>query len=225
MTQTASGIDRRQRKSRAALRQALIELLTAKPYEAITVEDVVGTADVARATFYAHYRDKGELLLDATRELLVELQERVLEVAPTGPTPTTAGVAAVFDHAQAHPELYRVLITGEGGPEARAELITVFTQTAGRALANFRAELKQQPRTPMTLVTSAFVGSLLATIEHWLAGQLPGNVAQISRRFLEGQISGLEWSLGFKPGELKIVAPSATSGRRGATAPAPAPHG
>jgi len=65
--------DRRQRKSRAALQQALLTLISTKAYDSITVEDITELADVARATFYAHCKDKPALLMEVSRELVEEL--------------------------------------------------------------------------------------------------------------------------------------------------------
>lgn len=206
MTEYATPVDRRQRKSRAALRLALTNLVATKPYEAITVEDIVDAADVARATFYAHYRDKTELLIDTTRELVVELQTRVLDVLPQQPSPTGAGLIAVFEHVKTRPDLYRVLISGEGGPAPREELTTAFTDTAARALATFKGTGGQEMRLPMAFVATAFVGSMLAVVESWLGGHIRGTAKQLAVRFLQGQLAGLEWALGFEPGELALPA-------------------
>ncbi|MBO0803611.1 MAG: TetR/AcrR family transcriptional regulator [Nocardiopsaceae bacterium] len=58
------GTDRRVRRTRALLHQALIELILEKGYGRITVQDILDRADVGRSTFYSHYRDKDALLLD-----------------------------------------------------------------------------------------------------------------------------------------------------------------
>lgn len=44
-----------------AIIQALISLLRRKPFEKITVQDILTETPVTRATFYAHYRDKYEI--------------------------------------------------------------------------------------------------------------------------------------------------------------------
>lgn len=44
-----------------AIVQALISLLKRKPFEKITVQDILEETPVTRATFYAHYRDKFEI--------------------------------------------------------------------------------------------------------------------------------------------------------------------
>src|SRR5690606_22537701 len=54
--------DRRVRRTRQALLQALIELTTEQGYEHVTVQGIAERANVGRTTFYAHFRDKEELL-------------------------------------------------------------------------------------------------------------------------------------------------------------------
>jgi len=56
-------------RSRRLINQAFLELLREKPFEKITVTDIVKRADINRSTFYAHYPDvRGlvEVLLENT---------------------------------------------------------------------------------------------------------------------------------------------------------------
>lgn len=45
-----------------AIMQALISLMREKPFEKITVQDILAETPVTRATFYAHYHDKYEIV-------------------------------------------------------------------------------------------------------------------------------------------------------------------
>src|SRR5450759_3977791 len=56
-------IDRRVRRTRDVLGDALVDLMHEKPFAAITVQQVIDRADVGRSTFYTHYRDKDDLFL------------------------------------------------------------------------------------------------------------------------------------------------------------------
>ena len=47
---------------RKALQQGLLDLLKVKPYEKITITNIVNQAGLARHTFYNHYETKDELL-------------------------------------------------------------------------------------------------------------------------------------------------------------------
>jgi len=55
--------DRRVRRTRQLLQDALLSLLKEKRYEDISVQDIIQRADVARSTFYVHYVDKDDLLM------------------------------------------------------------------------------------------------------------------------------------------------------------------
>src|SRR5688500_10603832 len=79
--------DRRVRKSRQAIREAFISLVLDKGFEAVTVEDIAERADIARATFYAHYSDKHELLTTLFDEITSEVTEQLTKVtgAPAQP--------------------------------------------------------------------------------------------------------------------------------------------
>ena len=70
-------MDRRQRKSRSAIFNAFIELLSEKSAEKITVEEIIKRADVGRATFYAHFETKDFLLRELSRELFCHIFDGV----------------------------------------------------------------------------------------------------------------------------------------------------
>lgn len=62
-------MDRRQRKTREAIFNAFIFLLSKKNYSSITVGEIIEVADIGRATFYSHFETKDFLLKDLCAEL------------------------------------------------------------------------------------------------------------------------------------------------------------
>ena len=63
-------IDARVRKTRDALGDALVELMQQRPFDSITVQDVLDRANVGRSTFYSHYSDKDDLLMSDADEFM-----------------------------------------------------------------------------------------------------------------------------------------------------------
>jgi AcrR family transcriptional regulator len=66
-------MDRRQRKTREAIFSAFINLLSKKDFSQITVGEIIETADIGRATFYAHFETKDFLLKELCEELFCHL--------------------------------------------------------------------------------------------------------------------------------------------------------
>ncbi|TAI21782.1 TetR/AcrR family transcriptional regulator, partial [Bacillus velezensis] len=57
-----SKVDRRITKSQEAIKIALIELMTEKSFDHITIKEISERANVNRGTIYLHYLDKFDLL-------------------------------------------------------------------------------------------------------------------------------------------------------------------
>src|SRR5690349_3955430 len=67
--------DRRVERTRQLLEAALLSLIKEKEFEAISVQEIIDRANVGRATFYAHYDNKEDLLESGFDGLLTMLRE------------------------------------------------------------------------------------------------------------------------------------------------------
>jgi AcrR family transcriptional regulator len=131
--------DRRVRRTRRLLREALLGLLRERGYDRVTVQDVLDRADLGRATFYAHFRDKDDLLLSAFGEVREALRQHLAAFARAwrggpgaGPGAGLAGPRALFEHAAGQRGLYRALLGERGSPvvrrDARAQLAALLRE-------------------------------------------------------------------------------------------------
>ena len=74
-------------RSRKLINEALADLLQEKPFDKITVTDIVKRADINRGTFYAHYRDVPDVVdhliqqtFDAIRNAVDQQTESITDV-------------------------------------------------------------------------------------------------------------------------------------------------
>lgn len=68
--------DRRIRRTRRLLGEALIELLQSRSFDALTIRDITDTADIGYATFFRHYSGKEELLSEQLALIIRDLESR-----------------------------------------------------------------------------------------------------------------------------------------------------
>ncbi|MBS4197023.1 TetR/AcrR family transcriptional regulator [Lederbergia citri] len=70
-----SNIDRRIIKTQEAIKSAVIELMSEKDFDDITMQDISDRANVSRATIYSRYVDKFDLLDKLIEEHINEMRE------------------------------------------------------------------------------------------------------------------------------------------------------
>ena len=113
-------IDRRSQRTRMALRDALVELITERGWDDIAVQDVCVRANVGRSTFYLHYPNKDALLQGGLEGLQGELQRQARKRSGNAKTSTdTSGVflfvPGLIEHAHEQRKLFQGLIGKRSG--------------------------------------------------------------------------------------------------------------
>lgn len=68
-------MDKRIIKTKNNIKGTLTKLLEEKPYEDITVKELCEAAQTSRITFYTHYSDKGDVIID----IFAEMYQKALE--------------------------------------------------------------------------------------------------------------------------------------------------
>jgi AcrR family transcriptional regulator len=184
--------DRRVARTRHALREALLSLMEEQEYNAITVEEITSRADVGRTTFYLHYRDKEDLLLEELGDLVQELTQQIARIsisqwqAEKVPQPP---ILMIFQHVAANEKMYRLILEGEGMSQVTERLCNIIEKGAIR-LSQTEGELQAlllNSKVSMNFLASYFTGALLATTGWWLkqrASYPPEEIAALFQKVL-----------------------------------------
>ncbi len=174
----------RARRTRRALRAALLELVLERGLEATTVQDICVRAGLDRSTFYLHFADKRALLESCQRQLVDEL------FAGSGAQNTIADrVLAAFRHMARHAVAYQALLVV---PDAELErrlndYLAEHVAAALEATAH-GAEL------PFRLLAQYVAGGLRGMARWWLAAGMPyppEEIADTFGRILAHGLAGL----------------------------------
>lgn len=135
--------DRRVRRSRAALIQAAIALVTERGAAAIPISDIAAAADVSRQLVYQHFGDRDALLLEAALDLArTELLPRFADVAsPEG----RERALALTRHFAEHRVFYRAMLNSSSAYALTKALSGLIIPVNRRAIdAQFAEEYDPQ---------------------------------------------------------------------------------
>lgn len=199
--------DRRIRKSQKALRDAFIALVLERGYDDVTVEDIADRADVARATFYAHYADKEQMLAILFEELTAELTAPFTEVEGSPPAMRTYILRELYAHAAQYRDIYLVCLRGAGNGRARAAYLDII---AARAQTIFEERFRVSqldPEVPLSFLGRAFAGAHVALLEEWLEHGELSDLDSVVRMEMELLTRGFAWALGMLPKDFAQVFP------------------
>ena len=157
--------DARVRRTREALGDALVALMQEKPFETITVQDVLDRAKVGRSTFYSHYSDKDDLLMSDAEEFFEALSMALS--AHGDKSDRVFPVQEFFTHLSDVQPFFKALVKS-GKYQENMEL------ARGHFARGIERRLAELPRSqsipPNQLPAIAFThaGALLSLLTWWL---------------------------------------------------------
>jgi AcrR family transcriptional regulator len=175
-------MDRRVRRTRRQMRDALLALVMEHGYESVTIQQITDKADLSRATFYLHYKEKDELLADSLEmlfdDLTASMDASLLDFnwQRPGYQPTTE----LFEHVAEYSDLYSSLFLG-------SRSLTYVNNRAVSYISNIfekvlRSSVPQDVilDTPIDIVARSAAGALFAVTLHWLDNGMRQSYADIA---------------------------------------------
>lgn len=157
----ADKIDRRTERTRQALLAAFRDLVLDRPYDTLSVGDIVERANVGRSTFYEHYDGKDALLSESVQGPFGTL------AALVGAAEMPASLVGTIAHFRENQRVTRTLLAHPTRPVLTRSLAALI-ETRLAALAD------RSPLSPIladALTALHLAAGQLALIEHWLAAQ------------------------------------------------------
>jgi len=180
MSQPVSNL--RVRRTQKLLREALIELIEERSFEALTIGEITERAMVSRAAFYRNYQDKYDLVEQIFEEAMSALLNAVGELGREHPAEVWV---AFFEHIAQYERLYRALLGSKGSPW--------FVRKMRASLADLIKERGHLPHGldasahPVHAFSDEFVPDLVSTmfveaITWWLEQGRPCSAREIATR-------------------------------------------
>jgi AcrR family transcriptional regulator len=176
----ASKVDRRVERTRRLLRDALLSLIREKGYAALSVQEIIDRADVGRATFYAHFDNKEDLLLaglEHLRSSLKQLQRRALAGGGPPEERLFAFSRELFSHTDGHRDLFRAMV----GDRSAGLLRQAFHRMILELVRDdVQAMLPRRGSLPPETVVQFVAGGLYGLLIWWLEARVRPDVEELN---------------------------------------------
>jgi AcrR family transcriptional regulator len=184
--------DRRVRRTRRLLEDALRSLILEKGYDKVSVQDILERADVGRATFYAHFRDKDDLMVSRFTEARASLRVHLAGFLRADGAHSLDVVRELFAHAGERRAEYRTLVGSRSGSAILALAHKELTKTVREHFAELVAAHRGHPAVPVDIVAVYVVSAFVALLTQWLdnpRGHSADDMAQMFQRMTMPAVS------------------------------------
>jgi AcrR family transcriptional regulator len=180
--------DKRIQRTRDRLGDAMIALILEKPFDSITVQDVLDKAGVGRSTFYAHFKDKDDLFISDIDEFFADVSTQI--AASGEQSDRVVPAREFFNHlANAQPLLDAFTASGR--------IHDVWDLAQGHFARGIEQRLAALPRASDASAAqraaraNALAGAFLALIRWWLDHGKPGTPQEMDTLFHRMVWSGI----------------------------------
>ncbi len=193
-------------RTREAIKNALIELIDEKGFEAITVKDITTRAKINRGTFYSHYQDKYDLMTKCEEEVMNELAEKIVENFPSiienlganspNSTPFTI-LLPFFEYLYRNKGLIKALLDPKGDLSFQTRLKEFMLKTL---FENNRTPILKEKNllVPPEYLISYIGSAHLGVIQQWLNKDQKESPQEIARIISTLSINGPFFAAGLK---------------------------
>lgn len=188
MSDAPPTLDRRAQRSRELILEALFALMGERGFDRLTIQNVIDRAGVGRATFYAHFESKEELLATSIGRLRAWLLQagQATGDAPLGFT------LPFFQHLASHQRIYRMTVARESETSVEHHVRQMLAELVRNDLIRWRAP---SPKL-LALATHHVVGALWSSFIWWMESSEPLPPQELNAMFQRLTFPGLEATLG-----------------------------
>lgn len=172
--------DRRVRRTRKRLNQAILDLVVEKEYDTITIQEIADRADLNRATFYLHYGSKEELLIASLEERFDQLVSQFDQLSAERPIwEDNQSIIMTFEHVAANARLYKVLLSERGMGYLIHRIVNYIADLSNKMMYDSMPD-NASLTIPGDLISRHVAGSLFALLSWWITNDMPYSPAYMT---------------------------------------------
>jgi AcrR family transcriptional regulator len=164
--------ERKKERTRQEIYQAAMRLFLHRGFDAVTIEDICESADVARGTFFLHFPTKDALLLEYGEQVTAELEEMLRDYRGSAAAALRKVLSLLAERASHHADIVRLVVREvmarplalANATEQSRDLVHLLADIVRRGQTEGEFRRNVEPRLAAAIVTSAY----FAIVTEWV---------------------------------------------------------
>lgn len=189
-------------RTKESIRDALIDLIEEKGFEALTVKDITTRAKINRGTFYAHYQDKYDLMNKCEEAFMQDMADMIMKNFPDiiagieATTPFSITVS-IFEYIDQNRRFMKGLLGPKGDLSFQTKLKKFIWKTLFEG--NNNPLIKQENfLVPAEYLISYVASAHIGVIQQWLNSNSEESPQEMARILSTMTINGPFFAAGLK---------------------------
>ena len=198
MSKKKGEIDPRVIRTRKLLRNSFVELLPKKGFNDLTIAEITENATLNRATFYLHYQDKNELLVDVFENLIAEAMPLPTEPFDQIDLEELHPIIMVLDHIAAYADFYCAILGEQGVPFLTLRIQSYIEEIINQWMtvilaAKYGKQFDHLPEIAVNFLAAGYLG----VISWWLEHGMPYSAEVMEEQLIRVTNGGIEEIINF----------------------------
>ncbi|MGL5271552.1 MAG: TetR/AcrR family transcriptional regulator [Selenomonadaceae bacterium] len=180
-------MDRRQKKTRAAIFAAFSTLLSIKSYNKVTIQEIIDKANIGRSTFYSHFETKDDLLKEMCTDLFAHVFSESLDTESTHDfSLSTGNPESMITHILYHLLDNKKNIIGILTCESSSLFLRFFTQYMNELVVNhwLKGAVRTNKDIPDDFLINHISGSFVVMVQWWIKNNMSQTPEKLAEYFI-----------------------------------------
>jgi AcrR family transcriptional regulator len=176
-------------RTKALIIQALVKLTEETPYKKIKIQDITQTAELARQTFYLHYKSKDAVLVDYIDGVFDNFYQEIEAHIIASPEPGDIIAWNLFNQWQQHAEFAKLIIAADVEHLVIKSFRNYITRVMGLYIRNHSMPLNDPEA--LGFIVDYLAGASWMVLQRWVASDFNYPLEKLAKLYSELSRPGL----------------------------------
>jgi len=186
-------LDKRIQRSKAAIKETFLHILSKKPFEQITISEIVREANYNRGTFYANFATKDDLLdeviQDVLKEMISQIRNPYKRVQKVNLKEMQTEDITLFLYLKENAELYKLLLSRHIQVDFRYKMAKAIEDLFIR---EYEYELEEGTRLDPKWLYIYRAHGIAGLLIRWIEDEFPSAPSYMAKQIVELMVTSTE---------------------------------